>query len=187
MTTEEALALVKAVLNQKNLSKVEELVFQNVWEGLSYSEIATQAGYDPGYIKNVSYKLWQSLSSALGEKVTKNNLQKLLKLYLRHQTSASKPTLATGAIAHPRQDWGEAIDVSVFYGRAEELATLEKWIVQERCRLIGLLGIGGIGKTALSVRIAERVQDKFEYVTRAIALARSTCQRPSNRANPIPL
>ena len=27
-----------------------------------------------------------------------------------------------------QQDWGEAIDVSVFYGRTSELATLETWI-----------------------------------------------------------
>ncbi len=63
-----------------------------------------------------------------------------------------------------RQDWGEAIDVSVFYGRAWELATLEQWIVQENCRLVALLGIGGIGKTALSVKLAEQLQEHFEYV-----------------------
>lgn len=68
------------------------------------------------------------------------------------------------AVSGCRQDWGEAIDVSVFYGRAAELATLERWIIQERCRLVALLGIGGIGKTALSVKLAEQIQDKFEYV-----------------------
>ncbi|MBW4575438.1 MAG: NACHT domain-containing protein [Aphanothece sp. CMT-3BRIN-NPC111] len=63
-----------------------------------------------------------------------------------------------------RQDWGEAIDVSVFYGRTEELATLEEWIVPDSCRLVTLLGMGGIGKTALSVKLAEQIQDKFEYL-----------------------
>ena len=61
-------------------------------------------------------------------------------------------------------DWGEAIFNSVFYGRAEELTTLEQWILDERCQLVALLGIGGIGKTALSVKFAQQIQENFEYV-----------------------
>ena len=63
-----------------------------------------------------------------------------------------------------QQDWGEAIDVSLFYGRTEELATLEKWIDLDRCRLVGVLGMGGIGKTSLAVKIAQHLQNRFEYV-----------------------
>lgn len=63
-----------------------------------------------------------------------------------------------------RQDWGEAIDVPVFYGRTEELNTLKQWLVCDRCRLVALLGMGGIGKTALSLRCSELVQDEFEYL-----------------------
>ncbi|MBG1259620.1 hypothetical protein F8S20_11070 [Nostoc sp. BAE] len=63
-----------------------------------------------------------------------------------------------------RQDWGEAIDVSIFYGRRSELATLRQWIVNDNCRLITLIGMGGIGKTALSVKLAQLLQDQFEYI-----------------------
>ncbi|MGF1499942.1 MAG: NB-ARC domain-containing protein [Elainellaceae cyanobacterium] len=84
-------------------------------------------------------------------------------------TSPSKAALADPIQARttPRstyQDWGGALDVSAFYGRADELATLRHWVVADRCRLIAILGMGGIGKTALSIKLAEQVQDEFEYL-----------------------
>ncbi|MCC5604521.1 NB-ARC domain-containing protein [Nostoc favosum] len=69
-----------------------------------------------------------------------------------------------GGTTNNHQDWGEAIDVSVFYGRTEELATLKQWIVNDHCRLITLIGMGGIGKTALSVKLAQLLQTEFQYL-----------------------
>ncbi|MCC5645178.1 hypothetical protein LC607_19980 [Nostoc sp. CHAB 5824] len=66
--------------------------------------------------------------------------------------------------SNTRLDWGEAIFNSVFYGRTEELTTLEQWILNEHCQLVALLGIGGMGKTALSVKFAQQIQENFEYV-----------------------
>jgi len=63
-----------------------------------------------------------------------------------------------------RQDWGEAIDVSIFYGRSEEINTLKKWTVIDNCRLISVVGMGGIGKTALSVKLAELVENEFDFL-----------------------
>jgi len=71
---------------------------------------------------------------------------------------------AEARIANKRQDWGEALDVSLFYGRTEELTTLEQWIVTDRCRVVTVLGMGGIGKTAISAKVAAQVQHEFEYV-----------------------
>src|SRR5258706_357409 len=70
------------------------------------------------------------------------------------------------AMASPplRRDWGEAIDVSAFYGRERELVELERWIVDEHCRLVALLSRGGYGKTALSVKLAQQIARHFDVV-----------------------
>ncbi|MBI4781429.1 MAG: hypothetical protein HY785_08885 [Oscillatoriophycideae cyanobacterium NC_groundwater_1537_Pr4_S-0.65um_50_18] len=60
------------------------------------------------------------------------------------------------------QDWGEAPDSSVFYGRTDELARLEHWITQDQCHLVLVLGMGGTGKTALSVKLLEQISDRFD-------------------------
>ncbi len=63
-----------------------------------------------------------------------------------------------------REDWGEAIDVGTFYGRKEELAALEQWITTDHCRLVAIVGLGGIGKTSLAVKLAQHIQLHFDYL-----------------------
>jgi predicted ribonuclease YlaK len=69
------------------------------------------------------------------------------------------------------QDWGEAPESGIFYGRYRRTSYAKQWIVKDSCRLVTLLGMGGIGKTALTVKFAESIQDQFQYVIwRTLAL-----------------
>src|SRR5947209_606145 len=73
---------------------------------------------------------------------------------------ASRAPTASG----PRVDWGEALEVPSFYGRQGELATLGQWMVQERCRVVSVLGLGGIGKSALVARAMRGLAAHFDVV-----------------------
>jgi hypothetical protein len=63
-----------------------------------------------------------------------------------------------------RTEWGLAVDTSIFYGRTTELANLEQWILQENCRLVAVLGMGGLGKTALVSKLTNLIKHQFECV-----------------------
>lgn len=71
------------------------------------------------------------------------------------------PKLVT--ITH-QVDWGEAPDVGGFQGRRPELALLQQWLEQDRCKVVALLGMGGIGKTAMATLAAANVQEQFGAV-----------------------
>ena len=163
MTGQDAIALVDTLLHTANqrqgLNDVQSVVFLETWTGTSYREIAKRLGYEYDYIKQVGSHLWRSLSQSLGEPVSKRNLQAVLRRYQQSQQTAT-----TLPVIQDRQDWGEAPDVSRFYGRQGELQTLETWILEDCCRAIGIFGLGGMGKTALSVKLAQQLQSQFDCV-----------------------
>jgi len=61
-------------------------------------------------------------------------------------------------------DWGEATAVPTLYGRESELETLQQWLVDERCRVVAILGLGGMGKSSLAITLAHQVLSQFEVV-----------------------
>jgi WD40 repeat protein/transcriptional regulator with XRE-family HTH domain len=69
--------------------------------------------------------------------------------------SAQQP--ATPSAPGVRVDWGDALTVPTFYGREQERTQLVQWIVQEHCRVVSVLGMGGIGKSALAITLMHQV------------------------------
>lgn len=79
------------------------------------------------------------------------------------------PTSQRPARREPRApagpgELGDLPAVGTFYGRAEELRQLGAWLTAERCRLIAVTGLGGIGKTALTAQVVRQCAAQFDVV-----------------------
>jgi hypothetical protein len=76
------------------------------------------------------------------------------------------PEMQTTAqpVMRSRVDWGDALDVPTFYDRESEATTLVQCVLQEHCRVVSVLGLGGIGKSALVMRVMHQVAPHFEVV-----------------------
>ena len=61
-------------------------------------------------------------------------------------------------------DMWEAPHVEQFYGRVDELAIVKRWIVDEQCRLVSIIGVGGIGKTSLVAKLIDQEQRVFRAI-----------------------
>jgi WD40 repeat protein/transcriptional regulator with XRE-family HTH domain len=79
------------------------------------------------------------------------------------QTIAREQT-RTQFAGQPRVDWSDGLAVPTFYGRKPEMELLTEWMVQKRCRVVSVLGLVGIGKSALATRVMHQVAHHFEVV-----------------------
>ncbi|MBD2194818.1 MULTISPECIES: WD40 domain-containing protein [Calothrix] len=157
----QAQAIANSAVNQKlarTLTEVEIALLFGACNNLTYEEIADRSGYSINYLqRDIGPKFWKLLSDIFGRKVNKTNLRGILSQFTPPITD-SQPQI-------PRcVDWGEAIDVSHFCAREAEIENLSQWIIAERCRLIALVGMGGMGKSALAAKISQLVQTDFEFV-----------------------
>ncbi|MCC3527797.1 MAG: NACHT domain-containing protein [Microcoleus sp. PH2017_22_RUC_O_B] len=169
MNIEEALKIIDDLVFAKKgelLSDLQKAILQASWEDYTYKEMAEKFPYDDGHIKNEASLLWKLLSNSLGEPISKKNFRVALKKRSQSdQVAQSQVREQCEQLAvTPYQDWGNIPMISYCYGRTQELATLKTWILQDKCPLILLLGQGGIGKTTLSIKLAKKIQNDFDYI-----------------------
>lgn len=177
----------------KHLDNVQEAILLGAWQGQKYPKIAEEAHCSEGHARDVASELWKILSDVLGEAVNKSNFRSTFKRLqisivsstveknsvqignvnvcgdTSHSPEVPKersPSTPTPENTQPQihQDLRDAPDISSFYGRTSELTTLQQWILQERCSLVAILGISGIGKSAIALHLLPQIQHQFDYI-----------------------
>ena len=178
----------------KHLDSLQKAILRGAWDNQKYKEIAQHHNRSEKYVKEVGFKLWKLLSVALeDEEVCKANFREKLENWRFSNISCfgkdyiqigsvSAETLHSLKISQPEPqdkdrfnektsdserkihlDLADAPEPNLFYNRTSELTTLENWILA-RTRLITILGLSGIGKTALTLQLIPQIQHEFDRI-----------------------
>src|SRR5581483_10912756 len=138
-------------------------------KGIKQKDLATRAGLTTGYVNHLltgkrkapSEDTVRKLADAL--QLDSKDRAQLFKeaghplevSLLESKVSASKVNQREANSF--KAEWGEVPNIQMFRGRGNELKDLKQWIVDDKCQMICILGMGGIGKTLLAAKITEMV------------------------------
>ena len=146
---------------EKHISRLQILKRQRRLRGWSQAYVAEMVGSDP---KTVSR--WEQGKTSPGPYF----VRQLIELFGKNAeelgllVNEEKYTRTVEQVFSMHEDWGEAPQVISFYGREQELVELKQWVLMDHCRLILVLGLGGIGKTTLVTMLAQQIKGEFRYV-----------------------
>lgn len=176
----EKLYLDLASAKGKALTPLEKKFLQGLLCGYSPGEIAIKIYQNRKssavrvYLSNGIYKYIQELllrqtGTPIKIKSWNRVTQLLEKAGYKKNYQIAVPSYLTNANLIPITqnnylDWEERIDIDDFLGREKELAQLKQWILEQHCRVVAILGMKGIGKTALTVKLVEQIHQEFEVV-----------------------
>jgi WD40 repeat protein len=133
MDVDRAIAVIELVLAPKALTPVQSQIIRGAIAGKSYQEIITtiesdgetrSERYQISYIKEAGANLWQSLSRALGQKVTKVNLLAVLRWYAKQPELNIPDQLASPQPHSVKIDWGDRLQRPSLGRLADDPATI---------------------------------------------------------------
>ncbi len=138
----------------RHLNDLQSYIIQQSWQGRTYGQVASLAGYSEGHIKDVASQLWRLLSQALGERITKGNLRSRLINRIKRTLKKATPAsfLAETATATSPD----------FIGR--EQALLELHSLGQRHHTVVIHGEGGLGKTVLAQQYCQQFEQVLELM-----------------------
>ncbi|TAE57777.1 MAG: NACHT domain-containing protein [Oscillatoriales cyanobacterium] len=169
------------ILTDKGWKKIWDAIYLKFTDRPSLQTISEQT--DPGLNRNSpSFVSTDTVSNILNRRAPADTakMESLfasfgLRLESDDRTSGDiSGNLAPAPTPQTRQNCSELPDISGFFGRREELGFLKNWISGDRCRLVAIFGMGGIGKTALCAQLAKQIQNEFDFV-----IWRSLSNQPS--------
>jgi hypothetical protein len=156
-TVDEALAVIETYLKPKYLGAVQELVFRQCWQGMSYEAIAAQSGYDADYLRGVGARLWQFLSDVVGDRITKNNFRAVLRQHMAVENQALETNLP-----HPQTDLefpdGPVPLGSRFYIERPSIETQSRQAIMRPGALIHIKAPQRMGKTSWLIRLLHEAE-----------------------------
>jgi WD40 repeat protein/DNA-binding SARP family transcriptional activator len=91
-------------------------------------------------------------------------------LYEQIRSGQFAPITVTPAAASQPSAWSSSASqhevplLGSFIGRTDEFDCLKQWLVHDGCRLVMVLGLGGVGKTSLAAYTARAMAQHFERV-----------------------
>ncbi|MGJ3251164.1 MAG: eIF2A-related protein [Elainellaceae cyanobacterium] len=150
----------------KGLSGFEQDCLILLLNGQGPDDIARRLNRKLGGIKVDLSKGIYSYVELLTDKRPKNwrEIQSLLE-QAGYKNAQDISTFYPGAQEFETQvDLVEAVDVPVFYGRTETIRYVKQQILDQQCRVIYIQGLGGVGKTALTVKLVEQIRGQFSHV-----------------------
>ncbi|WP_414578422.1 NB-ARC domain-containing protein [Anabaena sp. CCY 9402-a] len=159
-------AEIASVVYQSRSSSTVRVYLSNGLYKYIEEMLSTQAGY------SIKVKNWSRVTYLLEKAGYKKDRLLLQPVDSNKKSQKELETNLVKIKSTPLINWGAAIDVSNFQGRTTELTKIKQWILQDHCRLVLILGMAGIGKTAFSVKLAQEMQQDFEYIIwRSLRLA----------------